>query len=663
MAQKRRITAEDLYKLEFISHPEISPAGHEVAYVVTTINDEKEYESRIWLGGGKGLNVEFTRGKNRDMSPKWSPRGDQLAFVSKRKGAQQIWLIDRFGGEARQLTHMFHGASHPVWSPDGRKLALLSEVGPEETLEVLLREKTEADIKEEEKVKVKFIDQLQYKSDDSGFLGQGKNQIWLMDLRGGTPVRITGKNKHYDAPVWSPDGQKLVTVTEVDDGEYKPGETELVIIDLKNGMERTVTPRGMAVHSPTWSPDGTKMAVFGHQLECKGATQDKIWIIDLSAGVMKPIAEKEDLCIGDLCMSDLRAGGSNPGPLWSYDGEAVFTVITQRGSSGIYRIGLDGQVEQIIGGDRQIFGFSMDVDRQKIAFVYTSPQIPGDLAVFDLMSGKETRLTALNNAFLQEVEVAEPQEFNFTSYDGLEIQGWVIKPVGFTAEKTYPVILEIHGGPHAAYSNSFFLEFQLLAAEGYGVIYCNPRGSQGYGQRFVNAVRGDYGGRDYEDLMACVDHALNWDWVDRNRLGVTGGSYGGFMTNWIVGHTDRFKAAVTQRCISNWLSFAGVSDIGYFFCDWEHKLDFIKDRELLMKISPITYVENIKTPLLILHSENDYRCPMGQAEELYISLKYLRKTTKMVLFPGGNHNLSRNGKPEWRVVRLQQIIDWFNQYI
>ncbi|AZR72655.1 hypothetical protein BBF96_04180 [Anoxybacter fermentans] len=666
MVIKRKITAEDLYKMKFVSEPQISPAGNEVAFVLTTINEKKEYQSQIWLVNEKGRSIQLTATDKVDSGPCWSPKGDQIAFVSNRSGEKQIWLINRYGGEAKQLTHLYHGAYDPVWSPDGKRIAFLSNVSPDDEHEKLLKEKTEKERNKEEEEKskkVKVINNLRYKSDDLGFLDDKKSQVWILDLASGQPIRITNDDRHYSKPAWSPDGKKLVLSCEVDEPEYHPGESQILIIDLETWEIKKIIPEGFAASSPTWSPDGTKIAFFGHRMEYKGATLNRIWIVNLDDGTINALAEDKDFGIGDYCMSDLRAGGSIPGPQWSFDGQSIFAVVSERGSSGIYRFGLDGSVEKVIVGERQIFGFSMDVDKQKIAFAYTTPLIPGDVALFDLVNGNETRLTDVNRELLNELELSSPEEFTFAGADGWEIQGWVMKPIGFEEGKTYPLILEVHGGPHTMYSNSFFHEFQLLAAHGYGVVYCNPRGSQGYGQKFVDAVRGDYGGKDYQDLMACVDYALQWDWVDENRLGVTGGSYGGFMTNWIISHTDRFKAAVTQRSISNWNSFVGVSDIGYFFADWEHKVKFIKDREELSRISPITYVENIKTPLLIIHSENDYRCPLEQAEQLFICLKFLRRTVRLSIFPGSNHNLSRNGKPELRVERLNQIVGWFNQYI
>jgi dipeptidyl aminopeptidase/acylaminoacyl peptidase len=281
-----------------------------------------------------------------------------------------------------------------------------------------------------------------------------------------------------------------------------------------------------------------------------------------------------------------------------------------------------------------------------------------------MTNGEQRQLTNVNEEFLKEVELSKAEPISWKAPDGWELHGWIMKPIGFEEGNKYPLVLEIHGGPHAMYANTYFHEFQMLAASGFVVLFTNPRGSHGYGQEFVNAVRGDYGGKDYLDIMSAVDYVLEtFDFIDENRMGVTGGSYGGFMTNWIVGHTNRFKAAVTQRSISNWLSFYGVSDIGYFFSEWEVEGDLIDNAEKLWNHSPLKYVKNINTPLLILHGERDFRCPIEQAEQLYVALKRQKKPTKFVRFPEANHELSRSGNPKLRVDRLNYIKDWFVEHL
>ena len=279
--------------------------------------------------------------------------------------------------------------------------------------------------------------------------------------------------------------------------------------------------------------------------------------------------------------------------------------------------------------------------------------------------GSTEQLTQLNQSFLEKVNLAEVEELTFASDDdGVSVQGWLMKPAGFNPNEKYPLILEIHGGPHMMYGNTFFHEMQVLAAEGYAVLYMNPRGSYGYGQTFVDGCREDYGGQDYRDLMQGVDYVVDtFEFIDEANLGVTGGSYGGFMTNWIVGHTDRFQAAVTQRSISNWLSFYGVSDIGYFFNTWEHELDLLEDSAALWDISPLKYTANVTTPLLIMHGEEDQRCPIEQGEQFYVALKHREKEVAFLRFPYAGHELSRSGAPVMRMERLKYMVDWFKEYL
>jgi dipeptidyl aminopeptidase/acylaminoacyl peptidase len=287
---------------------------------------------------------------------------------------------------------------------------------------------------------------------------------------------------------------------------------------------------------------------------------------------------------------------------------------------------------------------------------------PGDLYSLNLKTEELVKLTNVNDSFLKHVQLTQAESFYATSTDGIHIHSWVVKAAA--TNHGSPTILEIHGGPHLMYGHTFMLEFQVLASKGFNILFSNPRGGRGYGQAFTDAVRGDYGGMDYTDLMAVTDEAVKrYPYINEDKLGVTGGSYGGFMTNWIVGSTNRFKAAVTQRSISNWTSFYGVSDIGYYFTEWELKADIYENPEKLWNHSPLRLAENVKTPLLILHSEQDYRCPIEQAEQLYVALKRKNKEVEFIRFPQSNHELSRSGKPNLRTARLKYLTSWFKRYL
>ncbi len=669
--EKRKITAEDLYSLTFLGDPQISPDGKQIAYVQTRIDkDSKEYRSQIYTVGACGCcePSQFTGGPKSDSTPRWSPDGNWLAFVSDRGGDRQIWLMKRGGGEARQLTTMRYGAGNPVWSPDSKKIAFVARMGKNDSYEAMLapRKKDEKDAEEKKaKDSGRVIDSIRYKSNDEGYLTDRKSQIWVMDIEGGKPVQITTGQYDNGGVAWSPDGEQLVFSSNRSEDPAMTPITDLWLVSAQGGEIKKLTKSTGMFGMPAWSPCGKQIAYFGNNREFAGATLSRLWVVDVDGGEPRCLTEKFDRSMGDQGMNDLRGHLPIPGPVWANDGKSIFVPVSDKGNTHMFSVCTkSGEVTQLTTGRRQIFNYAFAPDQSYMAIIYTDPVTPNELSVISMADKAEKRLTDSNAEFLKSVAISAPEEFWFKGVDNWDIQGWMMKPIGYQAGKKYPMVLEIHGGPHAMYSNSFFMEFQLLAAHGYAVLFSNPRGGHGYGQEFVHACVGDYGGKDYGDLMASVDYALaTYDFIDENRLGVTGGSYGGFMTNWVVGHTDRFKAAVTQRCISNWISFFGVSDIGYTFTENEHNVTPFNGFDKLIFHSPLTYVENIKTPLLILHGETDYRCPLEQAEQLFVSLKKLGRETQMVIFPQSTHELSRSGKPVLRVERLNRIVGYFDDHI
>lgn len=665
MSDKRRITAEDLLKFTFIGDPQFQPGGDSVLYTQTTIDEEtKEYRSRIWsISLTDGTARPFTGGPNKDSSPRWSPDGKRIALVSDRSGTKQIWTMPASGGEAQQLTFLKNGASNPVWSPDGNWIAFTSGLKPDEEVQA---EKKAEKKDNEKKDEVLVVNRLQYKSDLSGFWNGRYDQVFVVPAHGGEVKQLTYGEYKVDNLFWSSDSTKVGFLSNRADNPDLTFTKDIYFVPVAGGEISKITDSSLMIAQAQASPDGKTIAFLGNDRKYQNATLTRLYVVPAEGGEIRCLTSDFDQHIGDVGSSDMRGGISSGLTLqWSRDGQSLFVLTSHHGNVHLYRIGLDGTMEQITRGNRQVYGFSYDGKTEQIVLASTDPLIPGDLYLLNLKDGEEKRLTAVNEELLSGIALSEPEEFWYETDDHWKIQGWVMKPIGFEEGKKYPMVLEIHGGPHTMYSNSFFHEFQLLAAEGYVVLYTNPRGGHGYGQKFVDACRGDYGGKDYEDLMQGVDYALaNFNYIDKDRLVVTGGSYGGFMTNWIVGHTDRFKAAVTQRSISNWISFYGVSDIGYYFTEWQILGNAWDDVEKLWHHSPLKYVANIKTPLLILHSEKDYRCPIEQAEQLFIAIKRLGQTdTEFVRFPNSNHDLSRNGNPKLRIERLNRIVGWFNKYI
>ncbi|MGD6801536.1 S9 family peptidase [Rossellomorea vietnamensis] len=657
MTNKRGITAEDLFALKSVSDPKLSPYGNEAVYVLTEIDQEKNvYISNLYhLNIDTGTSRQWTFGENRNSSPRWSPDGKEIAFVSDRSGKSQLYLLSVKGGEAQQLTHCPNGASQPLWSPCGTKIAFSAALKEGETLT-----EGEEDEKFPQPLEVK---KMKYKSDDSGFFSGKRSHIAVMDLKTLEMKEVTEGEVDYSLQSWSPDGKYIAYGADKSADLDTSFQTDLFLYDIESGNEKKVTGGTGYFGNAAWSPDSRSIALLGHEKEYQNATLTKVWLYEMETESLSCLTSELDSPVGDFMVIDFQQGVSNPGIQWASDNQSFYFLASDNGNTVLYYGNLDGALYPALLEDQHIYGFDLDADNQKAIAAISNPELPGDLFMLDIPTGSLKQLTSVNEEFLSEVELSKTEALTFKSSDDWEVNGWLMKPAGLKEGEKYGLIVEVHGGPHMMYGNTYYQEFQMLAAEGYAVLFINPRGSHGYGQTFVDAVRGDYGGGDYEDVMAAVNHAIEkYDFIDKDRLGITGGSYGGFMTNWIVGHTDRFKAAVTQRSISNWVSFYGVSDIGYYFSEWQIDAD-LNDIEKLWKHSPLAYAKNINTPLLILHSEKDYRCPIEQAEQLYIAVKRQGKETEMVRFPESNHNLSRNGKPNLRVARLNYIKDWFGKYI
>ncbi len=675
----RSITIEDLYQFKFLSRPRISPDGERVAFVVTTIDDRKyEYRSSIWVVPSEGGEAKrFTAGPANTSSPTWSPDGRWLAFVSERegeatgksekeqkqqgKGKPQIWLIPTDGGEARQLTFMQHGASSPVWSPDGKRLLFSAPVGPadEET--------------EDGKVlpKARVIDRLWYCLDGVGFIYERRQHLFLVDIAGGEPQQLTDGDWDDNDAAWSPDGTRIAFTSSRAEDRWRlpcPDLYTLTIEDGKAGTLQCLTNGMISCSSPSWSPDG-KMIAFLASLKLRSANHVDLYIIDTHAvqGVATCLMGKFEGTCMDWTNSDMGDEHLMPAPAWSSDGKTLYVLASQRGASRIYAIpatGAEGQPPTLTPGDVHVRDFRADESTDKLSMLIASATKAPEVFVCSTASpGELHRVTGFNDALFSELALAAPEYMPYTGADGWPMDGWILKPRNFDLNKKYPLILEIHGGPNTQYGYGFFHEMQVLVAAGYVVLYTNPRGSCGYGYDFALTVRGDWGTKDSLDIMAGVDALLQKGYIDEQRMGVTGGSYGGFMTNWLIGHTDRFKAAVTQRSVVNLASEFGSSDLGWIFADDELETTPWDDLQRYMQHSPITYVKDIHTPLLILHSEQDLRCNIEQAEQLFTALKWLGREVQFVRFEGQSHGLSRGGHPKLRVERLRLILGWFEKYL
>jgi dipeptidyl aminopeptidase/acylaminoacyl peptidase len=652
--ERRPITVEDLLALPLAGDPQMAPDGSQIAYTLTTVDrDANAYRTHVWLASTSGGGPrQLTTARARETGPRWSPDGAHIAFVSDRGGEKQVYVIPVAGGEARALTTGKLAPSDLAWAPDGRTLAFVGKAPiPEEARE-------ESD--------VRVITRLRYKGDGEGFWDGRWKQIYLVPFSGGEARAVTQGECDHLSPAWSPDGRFLAYTANPEPNADMTNVMDVWVLPSgAAGAPRRVT-RGLGpAQSPVWSPDGGQIAYIGHANPCWGASNWRVWTVSAKAGEPRCLTADIDRSVGHHIATDMRAHPSSGGLTWSPDGRRLFFMVADGGSTQVASIPADGgSLRWETQGEHELIGCSLDRRAAHLACVESDALTPGEIASGEVGGGRPLRrLTDHAGALLGTLALATPECFEFASVDGWNVEGWVLRPQAAKAGRV-PTVLEIHGGPHAAYGNAFFHEMQLLAAQGYGVVYMNPRGSQGYGETFTAATRHDWGGKDYEDLMRGLDHALaTHAWIDPARLGVAGGSYGGFMTNWIIGHTDRFRAAATMRSISNSASQWGTSDLAYMKGFWEYPGEPWEAPDFYRERSPITYATRMKTPTLILHSENDYRCPMEQGEQLFMALKTQGVPTLFVRFPNESHDLSRNGQPKHRLERLRHILSWFRTHL
>lgn len=665
LSKQRGITPEDLYQITWVHDPIPSPDGTRLVYVSRRVNEQQDgYVSRLMLLELDELKERpFTSG-TRDHSPAWSPDGTRLAFLREHEGKTQAWLIAADGGEAIRVTHLEQGVSSLCWSPDGSSLLVKSSVKPDTG--------AGEDADEPDKpLRELVVDRIRMKSDASGLWNGQRAHLFVIPVDGGESRQVT--SGHFDVAdyAWSPDGSSIAWITQMpkageDNNDFSM--TNHVYLARPDGSDvQQLTPEGYQFSRLAFAPDSGSIALFANDRSYGNATLTKLYVLPASGGELRCVSKDWDVQLGHAIVGDMRSTLTTTGPVYTRDGSTILCLATVHGSVRVARFPLDGRHgEYLLPAEKEIYQFAELPDGSIIA-AQADVLNPGDIYLYEHSKASEqepVQLTCSNPQLGKEIGVCTPETFWFDASDGLRLQGWIMKPAHTTKDVKVPTILEIHGGPHMMYGFTFMHEFQMLAAQGYAVVYLNPRGGLGYGQQFVNACRGDYGGGDYRDLMEALDYALSaYPYIDESRLGVTGGSYGGFMTNWIVGHTNRFKAAVTQRSISNWLSFYGVSDIGYYFTEDQIGGNAWEDTEKLWKHSPLAYVGQIQTPLLILHGEQDLRCPIEQAEQLFIALKRRGQKTRLVRFPGANHELSRGGNPYLRVRRLEHIVGWFNEHL
>ena len=673
---KRKITAEDLWRFKFVGDPQVAPDGKRVAFVLSLPDkDQNGYTSTIWVTGLDDAGCtplkprQFTLGRGddgpcKDLAPRWSPDGTKLAFLSNRSGKNQIWLMDLAGGEARQLTKHEEPVAEPVWSPDGSKLAFVARVAK-------TKEEKEADEKRPKDVVV--INTLRYKFNGMGFVDPRPRQIWTVCADSGETKQVTQGEYNVANPTWSPAGEKIAFASARTPAWELRNLSDIWYVPAAGGDIVKLTRTKGPAAGPAWSPCGKWVAYYGNERgEVSSINTEVMAAAADGGGEVRRVSGGWDRNVPGGIATDSRLDRGGPGLAWSADSGHIYFLTAAGGKSFVFRIGFeDGKVERVSepvpGAVSYDLGAKSCDCGPMVAFHGGNMLQLGEIYLACPDGGKPpVKLTSFNDELLGELELSEPERITFAGTGGVKIEGWLMKPIGFEPGEKYPVVLEMHGGPAATYGHAFFHEFQLLCAAGIGVLFTNPQGSQGYGERFCNILDGDWGGIDYSDFMLACDYVVaEHPWVDGNRLGLAGGSYGGYTTNWIVGQTTRFAAAVTMRSISNYYTKIAGSDIGYISNKQRMAgADLWTHEGFLMSRSPIRYAPNVRTPILILHAEQDLRCPMEQAEQWYTSLKRLGKVpVEFVRYANENHELSRSGKPLNRIDRLERIVGWFVKYL
>ena len=645
---------EDVYALTSVGEPCLSPDRRRVAYVVSRIDGEANaYRSAVWVASLDGSEEprQFTSGERGDASPRWSPDGRWLAFVSSRDGEEkkahgELYVLPADGGEPRRLTEGEEGVESIAWSPDSRRIAFARRVRDEAYEE-----------EDDRRRGPRRFTRLFYKLDSVGWTGDRRKHLFVVGLDGGGERQLTDGDCEDEEPAWSPDGSRIVFSSmrgDRWDAELVEALYELEV-DAEGAGPRRLSQPDESATMASFSPDGTLIA-YRHEPE------DGTYPHHGQIAVMR--ADGSDRRV--LTASLDRQCTPYPlirEPVW--DGGRVAFRVEDGGNIHIYTAAADGsdEPELLVGGEQSTGLY----DLADGVLVYTSST---STRPHELFGGNGKRMTSVSDEFVSGRELGEAERFKAVSADGTEVDAWLVRPPGFDETRSYPVLLTIHGGPFTQYDTGFFDEVQVYAGAGYCVLYSNPRGGSGYSEEWGRAIRGPgsgagpgWGTVDYEDLMGVVDTALErFPFLDSERLGVLGGSYGGFMTSWIVSHTKRFKAALSERAVNHLVSAFGSSDVFWVFERqfggpmWEHVDEWLR-------MSPATYAREIETPLLIVHSESDLRCNVEQGEHLFTLLRLLDKDVEMLRFPAESHELSRSGSPVHRVQRFKAILEWFGRYL
>lgn len=664
-SQKRGIQAQDLYKLELINDLDISPDGRMVVFSQQFVDEktEKKY-TNLWLVPADGSKKPFklTHGKQSDGKPRWSPDNDTILFLSNRDDEKQpqLHLIKASGGEAQPLTELKGEFSDYAWSPDGKSILCQFKKKDQAALD------READAtKKELGIVSRRIKNVHFKFDGYGYLPEEHNHLWMINAKTGKATQLTKSETNENEVCWSPNGKHIAYLTNLsEDTGLTPDNIDLFVYDInKKQSIKLQTPIGQK-YALSFSPDGQQITYIGNDAPKIVGKNQNLWLVNVDGkSPAKNITAQYDFCLDAHTINDVGSPQMKS-PFWLNATTLVFQVV-HHGNTALYSVNTSGEeFAPFLENSGVVLTFAFNAAHDTMAYLFGSMTDPCQIFTLNLESKETKQLTEANHEFFKHVALGEVEEVWFKGSDGNDLQGWIIKPPFFDASKKYPSIMQIHGGPQVQYGNFFMHEFNYLSAQGYVVYFCNPRGGTGYGEAHTRAIAGGkWGTVDYQDLMCWADYMQKQPYIDQDRMGVTGGSYGGYMSTWIIGHTQRFKAAVVGRCVSNLVSLWGSSDFNWGFQEiFDDKAPY-ESIEVLWECSPMKHIGNAKTPTLVLHNEQDLRCPMEQGEQVYVALKTLHVPTELVVFPESPHGLSRIGRTDRRIARLDAMLDWFERYL
>ena len=641
--KSRSLELEDFLELESVSSPQISPDGSQIIYGRRWVNKyEDRSQTDLWIIDADGSNNRFfMEGSN----PSWSPDGKKIAFTKsgEPRGTQIFVKYMDVPGPATQVTRIDKSPSSIQWSPDGKYISFTMLVPDNESWPIKMPKKP-AGAQWTEGPKI--IDDLVYRRDRVGFVEEGYTQIFIIPSDGGTARKITdGKWNHGQGGYsWTGDGQEILfSGLRIEDAEYAWRESEIYAVNVNSGKFRQLTDKKGPDSSPLVSPDNKLVLYRGYDWTDDTYINSKFYVMNLDGSGSKMIS-------GDFDKSARVIK-------WASDNSGVYANVSEKGTGNLYFIPLKGKAKKITEGTHMLSASSIS-DAGNVVATVSSPYEPGDIYTFSHKDPNIRKLSSVNEDVLSQVKLGKLEEIWYKSTDDVDIQGWIIKPPDFDPEKKYPLILTIHGGPHGMYGVGFNLRWQLHAAEGYVVLYTNPRGSVGYGSAFGNMIKNDYPNKDYDDLMNGVDELIKKGYIDEDNMFVYGGSGGGVLTAWIVGHTDRFAAASVNYPVIDWISFVGTTDGASWYRNFK-KFPWEDPSEHLRR-SPLMYVGNVKTPTMLMTGVNDLRTPIPQTEEFYMALKIQKVPTVMLRFNSEFHGTS--SKPSNYMRTLLYLHSWFDKY-